>query len=139
MNCTQRMLPAVTWAWLLAGTLAWAADTNAPADTKSDNPAKPRDYRMLLQRVRAKQQEKSSLDELQKAVSTFQLHFGRLPSALSELVERGILPELPAPPRDTRFFYDQIVGNVRLVPVPGTGGGARTNLPGSASLLTQPK
>lgn len=139
MNCMQRMLPAVTWAWLLAGTLAWAADTNAPGDAKSDNPAKPRDYRVLLQRVRAKQQEKNSLDELQKAVSTFQLHFGRLPSALSELVERSILPELPTPPRDTRFFYDQIVGNVRLVPVPGTGGSARTNLPGSASLLTQPK
>ena len=103
-----------------------------------DAPAKPQDYRLLLQHVRAKQQEKNGLDELQKAVSAFQIRFGRFPSELRELVDRGILTELPSPPHDARFFYDRSVGNVRLLPVPGSGG-TRTNLPGAANLVTQPK
>ena len=119
-----------------AGMSATAATNATPK--AADVPAKPQDYRLLLQRVRAKQQEKNGLDELQKAVSAFQIRFGRFPSELRELVDRGVLAELPSPPQDTRFFYDRSVGNVRLIPLSGSSG-TRTNLPGAANLVTQPK
>ena len=123
---------------LVVGSLAWAAETNAAASV-TNAAAKPKDYRQLLQRVRIKQQEKNDLDEVQKAINAFQMRFGQLPTELRELVDRGLLPELPTPPHGSRFFYDRLVGNVRLVSTPGEKNEARTNLPGSANLVTQPK
>jgi len=120
----------------LAGGLAVrAAPTNAPA-ASTNAPGKPVDYRAMLQKVRLKQQEHNGLEDLQTAVRAFQMRVGRLPSELSELVERGLLPEIPAPPPGSRFVYDRVTGNVRVaayaLPLPQA---ARTNLPGSANLV----
>jgi len=92
----------------------------------------------MLQQVRAKQQEKISLDDVQKAIQIFQMHYGHLPNELTELVERGVLTELPAPPQGTRFFYDRIVGNVRLIRLHNAGNTA-TNQPVSANLILPTK
>ncbi|TAN37895.1 MAG: hypothetical protein EPN23_03860 [Verrucomicrobia bacterium] len=107
--------PSVLLACVVTGCAAWAANTNVPA-TIAKNSAKPQDYRLLLERVRIKQQEKKRVDDVQKAIQAFQMRHGHLPAELKDLVERGVLSELPTPPRGTRFFYDRIVGNVRLVP-----------------------
>ncbi len=121
---------------VLAGGLAvQAAAPTAPAPS-TNAPAQPKDYRAMLAKVRLKQQEHNGLEELQKAVSAFQLRVGRLPAELSDLVERGLLPEMPLSPAGTRFVYDRTTGNVRLVPVAGGRAAAvRTNLPGSANLV----
>lgn len=119
------------------GFAAGAAPTNAPP-TAAKQTARPQDYRLLLQRVRIKQQEKSSLDDLQKAVQSFQMRFGRLPDELKDLVERGILSELPAPPHGTGYFYDRLVGNVRLAALPSAAAGG-TNTPVNANLFSAPK
>jgi len=120
---------------LTAGSTVRAADTNAPS-ASTNAPAKPKDYRAMLQRVRIKQQERNSLEDVQKAVSAFQMRFGRLPTELTDLVGRGVLSELPPPPPETRFVYDRLAGNVKLVSLPNAIGTARTNLTGQANLVT---
>lgn len=137
MNWTHITRSSVVLMCVAGGVATGAATTNAPA-TVAKETAQSRDYRLMLQRVRVKQQEKNSLDDLQKAVQTFQMRFGRLPEELKDLVERGILNELPTPPRGTGFFYDRLVGNVRLAALPGTRG-STTNLPGTANILTPAK
>jgi hypothetical protein len=118
---------------LASGLAVRAAQTNAPA-ASSNAPAAPKDYRAMLQQVRLKQQERNGLEELQKAISDFQLRMGRLPATLGELVERGLLPDMPRPPPYTRFVYDRITGNVRLASAT-VSTTVRTNLPGSANLV----
>jgi hypothetical protein len=121
----------------VAGGFTTAAPTNAPT-TAAKQTAQTQDYRLLLQRVRIKQQEKSSLDNLQKAIQAFQMRFGRLPEELKDLVERGVINELPTPPRGTGFFYDRLVGNVRLAALPGAQVSV-TNTSGTANILTPSK
>lgn len=119
-----------------AGSLGtYAAGTNAPV-ASTNAPAKPRDYRAMLQRVRAKQEERNGLEEIQKAVSAFQMRIGRLPTELIELVERGILPSMPRPPLEMRFVYDHIKGNVTLAPLPNAIGTPPSNVTGRANVLT---
>lgn len=118
---------------MAAAVTCGAASTNAPV-ASTNAPAKPKDYRAMLAKVRVKQQERGGLEEVQKAISTFQMRAGRLPAELGELVERGMLPDLPVAPAGMRFAYDRITGNVRLTPI--ASGGGKTNLPGSANLVT---
>ena len=120
---------------LAGGLSARAAESNAPS-ASTNAPAAPKDYRAMLQKVRLKQQERNGLEELQQAISAFQVRVGRLPLELSELVERGLLPDLPPPPMYTRFAYDRITGNVRIAPQAGGRPSVRTNLTGSANLVT---
>ena len=137
MNWKQATRPSVLLICAVTSVTAWAAATNTPA-TNAKSSAKMQDYRLLLQRVRIKQQEKSSVDDLQKAIQAFQLRFGRLPDELKDLVGRGVLSELPTPPRGMVFFYDRLVGNVRLATLSGAGGSS-SNLPVNANLLAPPK
>ncbi len=118
-----------------AGTVVVpAAGTNAPA-ASTNAPVQARDYRAMLQRVRAKQEERNGLEEVQKAISTFQMRIGRLPTELAELVERGILPGLPRPPPETRFVYDRLKGNVTVAPLPNAIGAPRSNVTGRANVV----
>lgn len=110
-----------------------AAGTNAPA-ASTNAPAKARDYRALIEKVRVKQQARNGLDEVQRGISAFQLRTGRLPAELSELVERGLLPDMPPAPVGMRYAYDRTTGNARLAPIANAA--VRTNLPGSANLVT---
>jgi len=120
---------------LAGGLAARAVQTNAPA-ASTNVPGKPVDYRAMLQKVRLKQQEHNSLEEIQTAIRAFQMRVGRLPGDLSELVERGLLPEMPPPPPGTRFVYDRVTGNVRAAVFSiATPASAQSNLPGSANLV----
>ena len=135
MNCKQtiRVSVLLTCATI---TAAVADSTNQPA-VLTKTPAQPQDYRLMLDHVRAKQQEKNRVDDVQKAIQAFQMRYGRLPDELSDLVTRGVLTELPAPPDGTRFSYDRLVGNISLVPAPGSHGA--TNVTGSANVIIPPK
>jgi hypothetical protein len=117
---------------------ARAAGTNAPI-ASTNAPAPVRDYRAMLQRVRAKQEARDGLEEVQQAVRTFQLRVGRLPAELTEVIARGILPALPPAPPEMRYAYDRIRGNVTLTPVPDAIGKARTNLTGHANVVLPPR
>lgn len=138
MSWTHRTLVFVFLICSTSGVAIGATTTNAPVTAAPKPTAQPQDYRLMLQRVRIKQQEKTSLDDLQKAIQTFQMRFGRLPEELKDLVTRGVLNELPTPPPGAGFFYDRLVGNVRLAASPGTRHSA-TNAPGAANLLTTDK
>ena len=121
---------------LAASGSACAAGTNTPPVAATNAPVQPRDYRAMLQRVRVKQQERNSLEDVQKAVSTFQMRFGRLPAELGDMVERGVLSELPPPPNGTRFVYYRIKGNITLAPLPTAIGAPATNVTGRANVFT---
>ncbi|MCX7008580.1 MAG: hypothetical protein NTY53_15235 [Kiritimatiellaeota bacterium] len=134
MKRTQLAWSVLVLIGLTAGSTVGAAGTNAPA-ASTNAPAQPKDYRAMLQRVRIKQQERNGLEDVRKAVSTFQMRFGRLPAELTDLVERGVLSELPSPPPEMRFVYDRIKGNVSLVSRPNAIGVAPTNVLGRANVL----
>ena len=124
----------IVWTLLASAVVCGAAGTNNAPAASTNAPAKPKDYRAMLAKVRVKQQERGGLEEVQKAISAFQMRAGRLPTELNEVVERGFLPDIPAAPAGSRFAYDRITGNVRVVPIPfGVG---KTNLTGSANLVT---
>ncbi len=127
------LLSLVSLLALAGGPAVFAAQTNAPS-ASTNAPAGPKDYRAMLQRVRLKQQERNGLEEVQKAISAYQLRVGRLPGELGELVERGLLPDMPVAPLGARYGYDRTTGNVRLVPIGGKAT-AQTNMPGSANLV----
>jgi len=56
--------------------------------------------------------QKKNVDMLNKAVESFEKRFHRLPATLSELVEKGIITELPKPVGGMPYDYDPFTGKV---------------------------
>ena len=53
---------------------------------------------------------------LDRAVQAFQVQENRLPKDLEELVSKGVINQLPPPPRGMKFDYDPKSGIVKVVP-----------------------
>ena len=77
------------------------------------------DVRKLLeQRLREAIVERD-LDRLEKAVSRFQAQYAERPARLEELLEKGVLQELPTEPFGGLYLYDPETGVVRSSEVQG--------------------
>ena len=96
--------------------LASAAGAEGPATPPSGK--KPLDYRQAIQRARQRSLRAENLETVQRAVRAFQMRFGRVPIDLKELVSRGVLAQLPPPPADMIYAYQQMTGTVRLISAP---------------------
>ena len=82
----------------------------------------PRDYREMLSRVRTKQSQAQTLEQLEEGIQAFQLHFARLPTNLVELIARGYVKNIPDPPPGKGYTYDPVHGNVGLMDLPDSSG-----------------
>lgn len=80
-----------------------------------------RDYRGMLDRVRARQTPVQIQYELETAIRRFQHDLARLPTNLMELVARRYIPALKNPPEGYGYTYDPIHGNVGVIPMTGDG------------------
>lgn len=84
-------------------------------------PPDGRDYRGMLDRVRARQTPVQIQYELETAIRRFQHDLARLPTNLMELVARRYIPTLKPPPEGYAYSYDPIHGNVGVIPVTSDG------------------
>lgn len=89
-------------------------DASPPADTSRPGP----DYRRMIERARNRQSDARNTEMLLAGIQRFQSDLGRFPTGLVELVSRGYIPVLPAPPRGMAYSYDRVLGNVMLVRIP---------------------
>ena len=53
---------------------------------------------------------------LDQSIKNFQIQENRLPKDLEELVSKGVISQLPPPPRGMKFDYDPKSGIVKVVP-----------------------
>lgn len=136
MNVTASRRPVITLGmrgssiaiWLLAVacgvTVACTRERSRTVSAEENDAAAegPRDYREMLTRARLKQSTALILSDMETAIHRFQFELARLPTNLHELVGRGYLPEIPAPPPGQTYSYDPVHGNVSMAEIPDGSG-----------------
>jgi len=71
-------------------------------------------YGEVMGKAMKKSQAMDDILYLKDKINAFQIQFGKYPSSLDELVEKGIIEKLPEPPKGMRFVYDPRVGGVEV-------------------------
>lgn len=82
-----------------------------------------RDYREMIARARRRQEATAGFQALEHALREFQVHLGRYPTNLSEVVRAGYIDSIPPPPPGTGYSYDPTLGNIRIMRLPPQGAG----------------
>jgi len=72
----------------------------------------PAKYGETMGRALKKSKAMGDILYLKNKINTFQIQEGRYPSSLQELVDKGYIEKLPAPPEGMKFVYDPSTGNV---------------------------
>jgi tetratricopeptide (TPR) repeat protein len=67
-------------------------------------------------RALAQLQALDAIDQLEQLVDRFQIVSGRYPTNWADVIQRGLLPGLPADPTGTPFAYDAVTHRVSLSP-----------------------
>lgn len=112
-GCVERREPAGP-----NGTANPHAPAGAPAvaPPQRQQPATVEGYFRDLADAPGRTQRQLDLAQLQRAVEMFSAVEGRYPHTLEELIEKRILPALPAAPEGKQLAYDPQTGRVSLTP-----------------------
>jgi hypothetical protein len=87
------------------------------SDTSSGNPlTAPADYVGALGKAQKSAEKTLSTAGLDKAIQSFYTTEGRFPKDLNELVSKGVINQIPPPPRGTKYLYDSQAGTIQVVP-----------------------
>ena len=89
----------------------------APSDTSSGNPlTAPADYVGALGKAQKSAQKSLGALGLDQAIKAFAAEEGRYPNTLEELVSKGTIASIPAPPAGMKYDYDSKSGTIKVVP-----------------------
>jgi hypothetical protein len=86
-------------------------------DTSSGNPlTAPADYVGAIGKAQKSMEKTLSTTGLEKAIQSFYTTEGRFPKDLNELVSKGVINQVPPPPRGMKYNYDSQAGTLQVVP-----------------------
>jgi competence protein ComGC len=77
--------------------------------------AAPSGYIAKAVKVKEEARATVGIENLQKAVESFQLEEGRNPASLEEVIQKGFLKTMPNAGNGQKFEYDAKTGNVKIV------------------------
>ena len=77
-----------------------------------------RDFGLVLDRARERNDEALQVDRLRRRVEEFQLEFGRAPTNLAELVSVGMIDRIPKSSEGIQYRYDPAGGNIMQIRMP---------------------
>ena len=86
-------------------------------DTSSGNPlTAPADYVGAIGKAQKSMEKTLTTAGLDKAIQSFYTTEGRFPKDLNELVSKGVINQIPPPPRGMKYNYDSQAGTLQVVP-----------------------
>src|SRR6185295_8124246 len=74
------------------------------------------DYANSLGNAQKSAQKTLTTVGIDQAIKTFYTQEGRLPKDLDELVTKGVINQIPPPPRGMKYDYDAKSGVIKVVP-----------------------
>lgn len=119
--CRSRVTKWSPYGWAVIGLLmalyagpqgCSGADSRAAGAKEEPEAVDERDYGLILDRVRERNDEAQQMDRLRRQIELFQLELGRAPTNLAELVSTGMIDKIPDPPRGITYEYDPASGNI---------------------------
>lgn len=85
------------------------------SSSSSGNPiSAPVDYLGAVAKAKKTAGGTVNMASVNQAIQMFRVEENRNPNTLDELVSKGYLPRLPAPPNGMKFAYDPRSGQIRL-------------------------
>jgi hypothetical protein len=88
--------------------------STSSSDTSSGNAVA--DYVNTLGQAQKSAQKTLTAVGIDKAIKTFYTQEGRFPKDLDELVSKGVINQVPPPPRGMKYDYDSKSGIIKVVP-----------------------
>jgi hypothetical protein len=97
------------------GTAAAKKDTNS---NSSGNPVTaPVDYLGAVAKAKKTGVKVADIASVNHAIQMFKTEEDRYPKDLNELITKGYIPALPAPPYQMKYQYNAANGEVKIVPI----------------------
>ena len=110
----------ISAAALLVGCGEKTSTTKAPPPAATNSPSAgvltaPVDYLGALARGKQVSEKVIDVSSLNNAIQLFNATEGRNPKDLNEMVENGLIREIPKPPYGMKIVYDAQAGKVSVV------------------------
>lgn len=90
---------------------------SSSTEPSSGNPlTAPADYVGAIGKAQKSAEKTLTTSGLDKAIQSFFATEGRYPKDLDELVSKGAINAIPAPPRGMKYNYDPQAGTIKVIP-----------------------
>ena len=90
-------------------------DTNS---SSSGNPVTaPVDYLGAVAKAKKTSVKVADIASVNQAIQMFKTEEDRYPKDLNELISKGYIPALPAPPYQMKYQYNAASGEVKIIPI----------------------